>query len=113
MKTKYLPVLCALMLSLSLPAFSYAQTTTTDGADARAAKPLALTAGEIKRVDLDGGKVTIKHGEIKNLEMPPMTMVFVAKDRSQLANLKVGDKVNFVALNEAGKFFATDIQAVQ
>lgn len=112
MNTKFVPVLCALLLSLALPVFSYAQTTS-EGSDTSAAQPLALTAGEIKRVDLDGGKVTIKHGEIKNLEMPPMTMVFVAKDRSQLASLKVGDKVNFVVLNEAGKFIATDIQAVQ
>jgi Cu(I)/Ag(I) efflux system protein CusF len=109
MKTKNLPVLCALLLSLALPVLGYAQTS----ADASATQPLVLTAGEIKRVDLDGGKVTIKHGEIKNLEMPPMTMVFVAKDRSQLASLKAGDKVNFVVLNEAGKFIAAEIQAVQ
>jgi len=109
MKTKNLPVLCALLLSLALPVLGYAQTA----ADATATQPLVLTTGEIKRVDLDGGKVTIKHGEIKNLEMPPMTMVFVAKDRSQLANLKAGDKVNFLVLNEAGKFIAAEIQAVQ
>lgn len=91
---------------------SFAQTTIA-GADTSATQPLPLTVGEIKRVDLDGGKVTIKHGEIKNLEMPPVTMVFVAKDRTQLANLKVGDKINFRVLNEAGKFIATDIQTAQ
>jgi Cu/Ag efflux protein CusF len=112
MKTKYLPVLGALLLSLALPVLSHAQTTPeTEGTSAT--QPLTLTAGEIKRVDLDAGKVTIKHGEIKNLEMPPMTMVFVAKDRGQLANLKVGDKVNFVVLNEAGKFIAAEIHATQ
>jgi Cu/Ag efflux protein CusF len=112
MKTKYLPVLGALLLYLTLPVLSYAQATPeTEGTSAT--QPLTLTVGEIKRVDLDAGKVTIKHGEIKNLEMPPMTMVFIAKDRGQLANLKVGDKVNFVVLNEAGKFIAAEIQATQ
>jgi Cu/Ag efflux protein CusF len=112
MKTKYLAVLGALLLSLTLPVLSYAQATT-EAEGTSATQPLTLTTGEIKRVDLDAGKVTIKHGEIKNLEMPPMTMVFIAKDRGQLANLKVGDKVNFVVLNEAGKFIAAEIQAVQ
>lgn len=109
MKTKNLPVLCVLLLSLALPVLGYAQTT----ADTTATQPSVLTAGEIKRIDLDGGKVTIKHGEIKNLDMPPMTMVFVAKDRSQLTTLKVGQKVHFVALNEAGKFIASEIQLTQ
>lgn len=91
---------------------SYAQTAT-EGATSSARQAMAQTAGEIRRVDLEGGKVTIKHGEIKNLEMPPMTMVFVAKDRNQLTHLKVGDKVNFVVVNEAGKFIATEIQTAQ
>jgi Cu/Ag efflux protein CusF len=112
MKKKFLSALCALFLFQAVPVLSYAQTAIA-GADTSATQPLPLTVGEIKRVDLDGGKVTIKHGEIKNLEMPPMTMVFVAKDKTQLANLKVGDKINFLVLNEAGKFIATDIQTAQ
>jgi Cu(I)/Ag(I) efflux system periplasmic protein CusF len=45
--------------------------------------------------------------------MPGMTMVFVAKDSTRLVNLKPGDKIRFVATNESGKFFASDIQSGQ
>lgn len=109
MKANNLTGQCALLLSLALPVWGHAQTST----DTTAIQPSVLTAGEIKRVDLDGGKVTIKHGEIKNLDMPPMTMVFVAKDRSQLSTLKVGQRVHFVASNEAGKFIASDMQLAE
>ena len=112
MKNKAVPLLAALLLSLAWPVLGYAQAATEPIASG-AAPAVALTAGEIKKIDLDAGKLTIKHGEIKNLEMPPMTMVFVAKDRSQLSPLKVGDKINFLVLHEAGKFVATDIQAAQ
>ncbi len=55
------------------------------------------------------GKVTIKHGEIKNLDMPPMTMVFTMADPSMLTNLKVGDKVRFVVEQQNGKMVITQI----
>lgn len=112
MKIQKLSVLSALVLSLTWPVLGHSQSAA-EQVDAAAKAPVALTVGEVKRVDLDGGKVTIKHGEIKNLDMPPMTMVFVAKDRSQLASLKAGDKVNFVATNEAGKYIAAEIQVAQ
>lgn len=112
MKTKYLPLLCTLLLSLAWPVSGYSQGAP-EQVSAGATQPISTTVGEVKRLDLVGGKVTIKHGEIKNLEMPPMTMVFVAKDKAQLASLKVGDKVTFLVLNEAGKFIAADIQAAQ
>jgi len=57
----------------------------------------ALTEGEIRKVDLEQAKLTIKHGEIKNLAMPGMTMVFRVKDAAQLATLKAGDKIRFRA----------------
>jgi len=56
-----------------------------------------MTDGEIRKVDKDGAKVTIKHGEIKNIEMPAMTMVFQVKDRKWLDQLQAGDKVRFRA----------------
>jgi Cu/Ag efflux protein CusF len=112
MKFRYFLILGAFLLSIAWPLVGYSQSAP-EQSDSSTAVAKPLTNGEVKRLDLDAGKVTIKHGEIKNLEMPPMTMVFVAKDRSQLANLKVGDKVNFVVLNEAGKFIASDIQAAQ
>lgn len=112
MKTKYLTVLCTLLMSLAWPVSGYSQGTT-EQVNVGSAQPVPTTFGEVKRLDLDGGKVTIKHGEIKNLEMPPMTMVFIAKDKAQLAGLKVGDKITFIVLNEAGKFIAAEIQVAQ
>ncbi len=78
-----------------------------------AAQSASLTDGEIKKVDLDNGKVTIKHGEIKHMDMPGMTMVFTAKDKSLLSNVKPGDKVKFMVVNEGGKMVVTDIQPAQ
>lgn len=72
-----------------------------------------LTDGEVRKLDMAAGKVTLKHGEIKNLEMPGMTMVFQAKDKTLLAALKVGDKIKFRAVNEGGKILLTEIQMVK
>ena len=69
-----------------------------------------MTAGEVRKVDLDAGKLTLKHAEIKSLDMPAMTMVFVVKDRTVLERLKAGDKVKFKAINDAGKFTVTEIE---
>jgi Cu(I)/Ag(I) efflux system protein CusF len=57
----------------------------------------ALADGEIKKIDKDTGKFTIRHGELRNLGMPAMTMVFRAKDAAMLDQVKVGDKVRFAA----------------
>ena len=69
----------------------------------------AMTEGEVKKIDKDTRKITIKHGEIKNLDMPGMTMVFVVKDKALLDKLKAGDKVKFKVINDAGKFTVTEI----
>ena len=73
----------------------------------------AMTDGDVRKVDQDAGKVTIKHGDIKHMDMPGMTMVFTAKDKSLLANVKPGDKVKFMVVNEGGKMVVTDIQPAQ
>lgn len=54
--------------------------------------------GEVKKVDEAAGKITLKHGPIKSLDMDePMTMVFRVKDPAMLKQVKVGDKVQFEA----------------
>lgn len=73
------------------------------------AAPADMTEGEVRRIDAGAGKVTIKHGEIKNLDMPPMTMVFTMAEPSMLTNLKVGDKVRFVVEQQNGKMVITQI----
>lgn len=72
-----------------------------------------LTDAEVRKVDKDGAKLTLKHGEIKNLDMPAMTMVFNVKDRGVLEQVKAGDKVKFKAVNESGKYVVTEIQVVR
>lgn len=69
-----------------------------------------MADGEIRKVDKENGKLTIKHGEIKNLDMPGMTMVFVVKDKSQLDKLKAGDKVRFRAVKDGSTIAVTEIE---
>jgi Cu(I)/Ag(I) efflux system protein CusF len=73
----------------------------------------AFTDGEIRKVDKDSGKITIRHGELKNLAMPPMTMVFRAKDPAMLDQVKAGDKVMFIADKVEGLFTVMKIKIAQ
>ena len=82
--------------------------------DTKVSKPMAAPAnmaeGEIRKVDVENKKITIKHGEIKNLEMPGMTMVFQVKDAAMLDKVKTGDKVRFKAEKSGGAIVVTDIE---
>jgi Cu(I)/Ag(I) efflux system protein CusF len=73
----------ALAFSLALVTSAFAQSGMTDG--------------EVKKVDAKAQTITLKHGEIKNLHMSPMTMVFKVPSAAMLTKLKVGDKVKFKA----------------
>lgn len=53
--------------------------------------------GEVRKIDTDAKKITLRHGDIPNLEMTGMTMVFRVKDTELLAKVKPGDKVRFTA----------------
>lgn len=86
-----------------------AQTAPTTAA-AAAQAPAEFTNGEVRKVDKEGKKVTLKHEEIKNLGMPPMAMVFEVKDASLLDRFKAGDKVRFKAVWESGKYILMDVQ---
>ena len=59
---------------------------------------------EVRKVDKAQAKLTLRHAEIKNLDMPPMTMVFRVKDAKMLDNLSVGDKVRFDAEKVDGQY---------
>ena len=72
-----------------------------------------MTDGEIRKVDKDSKKITIKHGEIKNLEMPPMTMVFQVKDAVLLDKIQTGDKVRFRVEKAGSGFVVTEIDAAK
>lgn len=63
--------------------------------------------GEVKKIDLEANKITIKHNGIKNLDMPAMQMAFRVADPNWLKNLQVGDKVTFSAAKVDGQFTVT------
>lgn len=77
------------------------------GANAQISSDMAT--GEVRKVDKETNKITIKHGEIKNLEMPPMTMVFTVTTPTVLDKIKAGDKIKFKAIQQDGKFMVTEI----
>lgn len=70
-----------------------------------------LSEGEVKKVDKPAGKITIKHGPLRNLDMPGMTMVFKVKNPAMLDAVKVGDKINFVAEKVNGSLTLTQLEA--
>lgn len=73
---------------------------------------VSMSDGEIKRVDKDAGKFTIKHGPLANLDMPGMTMVFRVKEPAMLDKVKTGDKIRFVAAKVNGVFMVTTLEVV-
>ena len=72
-----------------------------------------MADAEVRKVDKKANKVTLKHGPIRNLDMPPMTMVFVARDAAMLEKLKAGDKVRFKAEKVKGDYTVTHIEAAK
>ena len=75
-----------------------------------AADPLPLVDAEVRKVDTAAGKISLRHGEIKNLDMPPMTMVFQVRDPASLATLAVGDQVQFTADKLQGAYTVLQIR---
>lgn len=88
--------LIALLLVVSLPVFAQ-----------------ALNDGEIRKVNKETQKITIKHGPMQNLDMPAMTMVFQVKDPAMLEQVKPGDKVKFQAEKLGGALTVTKIEAAK
>ncbi|BDT59143.1 hypothetical protein MasN3_26370 [Massilia varians] len=72
-----------------------------------------LTDGEVKKIDKEAGKITLRHGEIKNLNMGAMTMVLRVKDASMLDQVKVGDNVKFAADRVNGAVTIVQMQKAQ
>lgn len=80
-------------------------------AGAAAASASEMATGEVRRIQKETNKITLRHGQIKNLDMPPMTMVFTVRDPKLLDEVKVGDKVLFAAeQTPEGQIFVTAIK---
>lgn len=91
---------------LTVTAISVASSITTtvfaDEAD--------MTNAEVRKVDREAKKITLKHEDIKNLDMPGMTMVFQVKDAALLDKAKAGDKIKFKVIKDGSAYVVTDIQ---
>jgi Cu/Ag efflux protein CusF len=72
-----------------------------------------MVDGEITKVDESAGKLTIKHGPIKNLDMDAMTMVFRVKEPDMIKTVKAGDKIKFEADTVNGALTVTQIEAAK
>lgn len=104
---KSLSTFIAVSLFAALPSsVAFAQQPT-----APAVASADLTNGEIRKVDKESKKITIKHGDIKHLDMPAMTMVFQVKDAAMLDTIQVGDKVSFKVIKTDSGYVVTELRS--
>lgn len=102
-----LTALCFAAL-LSLAPLAHAQHNHS-----HAAAATSLTDGTIKKVDKPAGKLTIAHGTIENIGMPPMTMSFAVAEPKMLDAVKVGDKVRFAVESRKEQLTVTKLEAAR
>lgn len=109
--------LLALALVLAVPAVAQvahsehkAKPTASQDKATAAAAAGDFAEGEVRKVDKQAGKITLKHGPLPNLDMPAMTMVFRAKDAALLDQVKTGDVIRFKAEKIDGNFTVTEYQ---
>jgi Cu(I)/Ag(I) efflux system periplasmic protein CusF len=105
---KFLPCLVAAALAAA-PALAADDHAAHHVAAADASQAQALSEGEVRKVDKGAGKLTIKHGPLANLDMPPMTMVFRVKEPALLDRVRVGDAIRFRAEKVGGNYTVTEI----
>jgi Cu/Ag efflux protein CusF len=107
---RLLVCLTAAALGYAAPLFAQSTADHASHHPTILAQAGALTDGEIRRVDKEAKKLTIKHGPIQSLDMPAMTMVFLVKDPAMLDQVKAGDKIRFQAEKVGGAYTVTRIE---
>lgn len=100
---KLLPLLAALVITLPLHA---------EPVSPPAAQSAVMSDGVVRKIDAANGRITLRHGPLANLDMPPMTMVFRVRSAELLEGVKVGDQVKFHAEAHNGVFTVTKIQVL-
>jgi Cu/Ag efflux protein CusF len=103
----------ALIASAVLIPVAYADDAHHKKGAAGATTSAAMADGEIRKVDKDAKKITIKHGPLESLDMPAMTMVFQVKEPAMLDQVKTGDKVKFQAEKVGGAFTITKLEVAK
>jgi Cu/Ag efflux protein CusF len=106
-------IIATLAIALTMPVAAIAVEAQQLPATARTASATSMSDGEVRKVDPETKKITLRHGPIQNLGMPPMTMVFQVKDPAMLDQVKAGDKVKFNADKVNGAYIVTRIEGVQ
>lgn len=111
MKTmKSVPKAFALLLILGISGNALSEEKQGDSSLQQSPASIEMTDGVIRKIDKNNNKITIKHGEIRNLDMPGMTMVFQVKHPDLLDKVQTGDRVKFRAEKYGSAFVVTDIQ---
>ena len=113
MKTIIALFAAGLLVSMPAVADDKHHKKESTGAQALSGQSAEMADGEIRRVDKDAQKITIRHGPLEKLDMPAMTMVFQVKDPAMLDQVKAGDKVKFQAEKIGGGFRVTKIEPAQ
>lgn len=72
-----------------------------------------MVDGEVQMVDKKARNVTLRHAEIKNVQMPAMTMVFNVQEAALLDKVKKGDRVKFKVEAVGGAPTVTAIELVK
>ncbi|MNW09947.1 Cation efflux system protein CusF precursor [compost metagenome] len=67
----------------------------------------------MRKIDLAGQRITLRHGPIDSVGMPPMTMIFGVRDAALLEGISVGDKVRFQVEQQGSQFVVTELQAAE
>jgi Cu/Ag efflux protein CusF len=104
----------ALLIPLLVAAFiAGAADAEPAPAPAGAASTAPMSEAVVRKVDPSAGKITLRHGPIANLDMPPMTMVFQVSEAALLGEVKAGDKVRFSAEKIGGAYTVTAIEVLR
>jgi Cu(I)/Ag(I) efflux system periplasmic protein CusF len=88
-------------------------TTASATLPAKAMPVKDMSEAEVRKVDKEAKKVTLKHGPIKNLDMPGMTMVFQVRDAALFDKLAVGEKIMFTAEQLQGAYVVTGVEKAE
>ncbi len=102
-------------ISLALAFASGARGQPASAAPQHAASAAAGTMvnGEVRKIDKEAGKITLRHGPIAHLDMSGMSMVFRVTDPKMLDQVKEGDKVRFMADKVNGLYTVTQMEAAK
>lgn len=79
----------------------------------QAAEPASLSQGEVRKVDLAAQKITLRHGPIASVGMPPMTMVFELGEPKLLEGVSGGEKVSFQVEQLGSRYVVTELHVLK